>query len=201
MFIRTPLAICFLATSLAAAQCLPKTGSKVSDEVISTIFGEGDSRGCEARRGDCVSLIQNSLSEPNGELLRSSSEGAKQRCCGGSLGEAGGRGGEAGNDYNHGGGLEARKNDGDDEDDRKDPFGGRNRGGSKDKSSNNDRKGPPLPPSNQPSQNQSGQAPLETQTSSQNPSPPPAATPSPVCAQSQLPRIPQYPPLLTHPHP
>lgn len=193
MFIRISLAICFLAASLAATQCLPKRGSKVSDEVISTIFGEGDSRGCEARREDYVSLIQNCVSEPNGEFLRSSSEGAKQRFCEGILGadcEAGGGGGEAGNDYSHGDGLQARRNGGNDDDDRKDSPGWPNRGGNRDKNGNNDRKAPPPTPSNQSSQNLPGSAPLETQTSSQNPSAPPAATPSPVCAQSQLPRMP-----------
>jgi len=205
MFIRTPLAICLLATSLAAAQCLPKTGSKVSDERISTIFGEGDSRGCEARRGNYASLIQNCVSEPNGELLRSSLEGAKQRFCEGSLGtdcEAGNSGDEAGNGNNHGGGLQARRNGGDDEDeDRKDSFGQRNRDRNRDKGRSNDRKAPPLTPSNQPSQNLPGPAPPERQTSSQNLSPPPVATQSPVCAQSQLLQMPQCLPLLVHPHP
>jgi len=189
MFIRTLLAICFLATSLASAQRPPKVRSKISDEGLSAIFGEGDNRGREARKEDCTSLAQNCISGPNDESLRSQLEGAKQRFCGRTLGadcEAGDGGGEAGN--NDGGGLERRRNH----------RGWRNKDWNQGEGED-DRDEPSSTSSDLPSQRVSTLPLLQTPLPSKNPSPRLESKQAKVCALAPTPTNAPMAPCLSSP--
>jgi len=180
MFIRTLLAICFLATSLASAQRPPKVRSKISDEGLSAIFGEGDNRGREARKEDCTSLSQNCISGPNDESLRSQLEGAKQRFCGRTPGadrEAGCGGREAGNGNNDGGGLQRRRNH----------RGWRNKDGNQGEDEDDDRDEPSPTSSDPPSQSVSTPPRLQTPLPSKNPSLSLESKQAKVCALAPTP--------------
>ncbi|PWW76979.1 hypothetical protein C7212DRAFT_363341 [Tuber magnatum] len=120
MFTRALLPICFLATGLAVAQCPFKAGSEVSDEDLSAIFTENDSRSCKARQEDCTRLIRNCVSGLSDEPLRISLESARQRFCEGRLragceagggGGTGSGGGGSGGDGDDGGGSDESDSD------------------------------------------------------------------------------------------
>ena len=196
MLIRTLLAICFLATSLVSAERPSKVRSKISDEGLSAIFGEGDNRGSEVRKEDCTSLAQ-SISRPNNESLRSQLEGANQRFCRRTLGadcEAGGGGLEARNGNNDGGGLQRRRNH----------KGGRNKDGNRGEEEDDDQDEPSSTSFNQPPKNVPTQAQLETPTPPTNPGVRAAHTKTKVCALAPTPTnspialCPSPPPPLTN---